>query len=489
MKLRQQVLLAASLAMVAIWPTWLPLFRVWGASDNYQHGPLVALIGLVWLYRASDRADSRAADPLLRGVTWQPAALLALALALWLVAYKANVEIGKQAVAPVIIWLAVATASGWRAAATVSAPVLYLYFAIPVWDLLVPLLQWMTVAVAEGTLGLAGVPVRIEGVLITIPEGSFVVLEACSGERYLIVTLAAAALIAAGGSMDRRRTALYLALAGAIAILANWVRVITIIVAGHVTNMTSYLVAREHLSLGWAVFAALIVVVSVLGRKLSPDPDPVPAQRGGSRAAGAQGIPGRLAATAAVLCLPTLAILWLGNSRMTFDTPAQVLVPQGGSGWHGPVASSQRWLPDFPGATRHGLVAFESDGGMRVETYWAVYGRQDQGAKLVYYANSLTGKGWLTLSRSDSHRMLNGRNVTMRTLLTQVPGGARWLIDYYYVVNDVHVSREWGAQLLYGLLSWTHPTSSAVIAAAVECGPSCDAADRTLAQYWASSAS
>src|SRR5262249_43373414 len=153
---------------------------------------IVALIALVWLVRAS-RRDTAAP----RGALWRPALLLFLAVCAWLLAYKANVELGKQLITPVIIWLAIATAAGWQAALAVEAPVLFFYFAIPVWDLLVPLLQWMTVSIAQGLLSIAGVPVRIEGLLITIPEGSFVVLESCSGERYLIVALAAAALIAA----------------------------------------------------------------------------------------------------------------------------------------------------------------------------------------------------------------------------------------------------------------------------------------------------
>lgn len=492
MKLRHQILLAAALAAVGLWPTWPPLLRVWLDSDDYHHGPLVALIALVWLVRAARRAESRpgAAQP---GARWQPAALLVLTLAAWLIAYKANVELGKQLVAPVIIWLAIATAAGWRAAAAIDAPLLYLYFAIPVWSLIVPLLQSMTVFVAEGVLGLAGVPVRIEGVLITIPEGSFVVLEACSGERYLIVTLTAAALIAAAESMPRTRVLLYMALTAGIAIAANWVRVVTIIVAGHVTNMTSYLVAREHVSLGWGLFAVLMLVVPILGRRLSAGQSPAVARAPRSdiqpNPAGPVNLAG-LAIAAALLCIPSLALLWLSDPRMaTSGAPASVALPHAGLGWHGPVAASQRWQPTFPGASRQELASFESDGGTRVEAYSAVYGPQHSGAKLIYYSNRLTGKGWLTLSAHSSQRVLAGHRVTVRTLLTQAPGGTRWLIDYFYMVDDVRVTRDWGAQLLYGLLSWTHPAPSAVVAVATECRSSCEDADRTLTQYWANSAS
>jgi EpsI family protein len=480
MKVPQHALIAAFLAIAAIWPTWPPLLRVWSETQDYGQGPLVALIVLVWLVRASARMASEVDTA---RASSRPAALLAAALAAWLIAYKANVEIGKQAIAPLIIWLSVATAVGWRAALRVGTPLLYLYFAIPVWDLLVPLLQWMTVSVSEGVLGLAGIPVHIDGFLIRIPEGSFIVLEACSGERYLIVTLAAAALIAAAGSIGWRRTAVYLAMSAGIAIVANWIRVIVIIVSGHVTNMHSYLVAREHVSFGWAIFLVVIVLVSVLGRRLSPENPAHAARTGVAASAG----PARLVTAAALLCIPSLAILWISHSRTSSGAQA-VAVPRAGTGWHA-VAASQRWLPTFLGSSRHELAALESDGGVRVETYWALYGTQGLDAKLIYYSNSLASKGWLRLSLSSSRRTLEGRPVTMRTLLTQAPGGKRWLIDYYYVVDDVRVTHAWGAQLLYGLLSWLHPTSSAVIAAAAQCGSSCEPAQQALSNYWASAAS
>jgi hypothetical protein len=58
MKVPQHALIAAFLAIAAIWPTWPPLLRVWSETQDYGQGPLVALIVLVWLVRASARMAS-----------------------------------------------------------------------------------------------------------------------------------------------------------------------------------------------------------------------------------------------------------------------------------------------------------------------------------------------------------------------------------------------------------------------------------------------
>lgn len=504
MSLRYRALLAAGVAIAALWSTWPPLIDLWIRSTDYEHGPLVCLIALVWMVRASAKLDAAPQRPLPRALhkveSWLPALLLATTLGVWLIASRANVEIGKQALAPVVLWLAVATASGWRGARALTAPILYFYVAIPVWEQIVPLLQWMAVAVVHASFGLAGVPVRIDGILITIPEGSFIVLEGCSGKRYLIVALATAGLLAAVYSMGWRHTLRYLGLTAALALVANWIRVMIVIAAGHLTNMTSYLVTHEHFSLGWAIFAVLLGAVWWLGRKLEQPVAEMQADRNAAtvtapeiqvRAASTVTTP-RLGATGllvslGLLCVPALAVLSAPRWPMKPQVPASVAMPRAGAGWRGPLPASGQWLPSFSGAASESRAVFESDAGVRVETYWAAYGRQTAATKLIGYSNTLANNRWLTLERFSSLRPMAKRAIRVRTLLLQTTSGSRWMVDYYYVVGSVSVTQEWEAQVLYGALSWIHPAPSAVIAVAAPCGLSCASAVQALTAFWAAS--
>ena len=475
--------LAAACAAVAIWPTWAPLARVWHEAADYRQGPFIVIACGIWLVLAAHRSGETAArSPGER--LWQPLLLLALALAGWLIAYRANIEIGKQVLVPPILWLAIACTAGWRMALSATGPIAFLYFAIPIWEQLVPLLQWLAVSVASGVMALMGVRVHIDGILVTIPEGSFIVQDACSGKRYLVVALAVASMVAAANHLGWRRTLRYLGITIGMALVVNWVRIIIVIYAGHVTHMQSYLVAREHVSLGYAMFAVLLYAVVRIGLRLgrapsgasvaSSEPKPPPPLH-----------PRRLAMTAVLLCLPSLAFLEVAHSETSAPAVAVIPVPHAGAGWHGPLAASEAWLPDFTGSPAVSRAAYESDAGLRVDTYWAAYGRQEPESELIHYSNRLTNPKWLLLSRSPTQRRLRDHaDLSVRTLLAQTWGGSRWLIDYYYVVGGVQVTQDWAAQLLYGVLSWGHPTPSGVIAVAASCTPDCATAERALNAYW-----
>ena len=100
--------------------------------------------------------------------------LVAIALLVWAIAYRANSELMQQMLLPGHRDLAVYAAIGAASRAGVwLAPIAYLYFAIPLWEQLLPFLQWLTTTVAETVLGVMGVPTQVEGHHVTIPEGHF----------------------------------------------------------------------------------------------------------------------------------------------------------------------------------------------------------------------------------------------------------------------------------------------------------------------------
>ena len=473
-----QALFMVAAAVAAIWPTWPPLVQVWRDTADYNHGPLVAVISVAWLVRSAFKISAGS-----REASWLPAALLAVALCAWLVTFKANVESGKQALAPLILWLAVASGGGWRAAGSVAPPLFFLYFAIPVWELLVPVLQAMTVAASQAALGLAGVPVRIDGILVTIPEGSFIVQEGCSGKKYLIVALAFGVLLAAMNSLPRRRALGYLTACAALALIANWIRVIIIIVAGHVTNMKHHFVTVEHASLGWAIFIVLLIVIWLInGRFRGPMEE---ASKLASRPRpNADPFQSRTLVTAiALLCVCAIATA----ASAQLHAPSQsvpAVAPSPPAAWR-PLLPTPDWLPQFIGASIQTRSAFESDAGDRVETYWATYTIQRPDAELIHYANRVYAERWSTLGSSRSERSLrDGRSVEVRRLIAQSPSGSRWVIEYFYLVGHSATTREWMAQLLFGVRSWVRPTPASVVAAAVRCPGSCEAAERVLPAYW-----
>ena len=400
----RRALLVTVVAAAATWPTWGPLAHTWSTTTDYSHGPLVLLITLAWLVHAARTID----DVDIAG-NWKRVAVLygslGLCLGAWLIAYKANVELGKQLLAPLIVWLAIACAAGRDAAVKLAAPIFYFYFASPVWELIVPLLQAITVAVTQLLLGAMGIPVRIDGVLVTIPEGSFIVQEGCSGKRYLIVALAMAFVLAPLLNMPRRKGLAYVALAGGLALLANWIRVIVVIYAGHATNMRHYFVAREHASLGWAIFIVLLGGVCAIGwRFRGPVRKPAPRAAPDTPTSATQGLTAQpalgsglyrkqtagLFGTLACLCIPPLAIGLrpaAAASELGLETSVRTRAP----GWTGPTPPTGLWDPQFQGAATHTLDAFHAADGRWLEVYVATYPVQNVAAKLINYYNRIEG--------------------------------------------------------------------------------------------------
>src|SRR5262249_36630046 len=213
------------------------------------------------------------------------------------------------------------------------------------------------------------------------------------------------------------------------------------------------------------------------------DPETEPDERSAERAPSASASPG-LAVACALLGVPVLAVLWSGRAGANTPVRGEIEIPRAGQGWQGPLTPSRRWAPEFAGASLQQRAAFQSEAGLRVETYRASYASQRAGAKLIYYSNRLGNTDWLELSRSPSRRALRTGTLAVRTLLEQTPDGSRWLIDYYYVVDGVEATREWAAQLLYGVFSWGKPGPSGVVAVAAACLGGCDSAERALQAYW-----
>jgi len=258
----------ACLTALIYWPSTVFLYKRWSASvsdtDTYSHGWLILLIciGLVVRVRRDLAAVPVRPSP--------PAAVaLAAAIVVWLVTYHASVEGLQVPLQPLIFWLAVSTAFGAAVGRVLLFPVAYVYFAEPVWY--GTQLQHLTVLVTRGLLALTGPTATIVGDVIRLPNGTFVIEEGCSGLHFMIVGLAVAALY---GEQQRDSWPVrlrQLALMAGLALLANWVRVYTVIEAGYLTDMQSYLVRVSHYGFGWCVFAVALFVFFWLASRLTPE--------------------------------------------------------------------------------------------------------------------------------------------------------------------------------------------------------------------------
>ncbi|MGD9597461.1 MAG: exosortase [Steroidobacteraceae bacterium] len=482
------VVALAAIAVAVLWPSVTSLAASWRDIHDYQHGYLIALVAAAWLALVARRRWSAPARPSLAGLS-----VLAALLFGWIVALTSNSLIAHQLLFPAVLWAAIWAACGWVAARAAIAPVTYLYFATPVWEYTLPILQQLSVYVTETSLAWLGVSAQVHEFTVHIPNGTFQIVEGCSGKRYFMVTLAVAVLAAAVNRLRGRRALVFVLIAGALALIANWIRIVIVIYAGYVTDMQSYLVAVEHLTLGNVIFVVLLLTVFALARWMSGGLPQAPRRaHGAGRAAASVAAPAPRAMPRWSTALPLvlLCLVWVITSSRAGEPggdAAPGAFPLATSQWQGPLPAGAVWAPAFGGVVGERRAAYLSTAGMdagTVEIYIGTYGAQQQGRELVQYGNTLLAPGTWHRAWPYVTQTLPSRGPALATFEAQSADGARWLLAYLYDVGGWHTNNPALAQLAYGLRSIRRPAPSGVVALAVRCRDDCAAARARAGAFW-----
>ncbi len=470
--------LAVAVALI-YWPSTVFLYGKWtnNGERTYTHGALILLICIALVVRARRElvaAPARASPA--------AGAALVLVIVAWLVGYRASIEGLEVPLQPLIFWLAVFAAFGWGVARVLLFPVGYLYFAEPIWY--GGPLQHLTVRVMSVALAVTGPPAVIVGDVIHIPNGTFLIEEGCSGLHFMIVGLAVAALY---GEQQRDPWPLrlrQLALMALLALLANWIRVYTVIEAGYLTDMQSYLVRVSHYGFGWCVFAVALAIffwlAPRLGRPATPQarpaaPGPEPAGPPRRRAE----LIGVLGALALLIVVPLLHSLVRGSrAAPPLADPAASLRPE--PPWHTvPVDVRSAWLPVFAGADELKRGAFGNANDATIEVLGVAYRAQRQGAELVGETSSVTGDRL----EVRNEEVIPSRVGAFRESEVSDPAGARSLIWWRYQIDGRNLVNPLSQQLWFGLNSLVGQPPAALIALRAPCRGDCASARDTLQTF------
>ncbi len=459
------VILAACVA--AFWPSFEVLLRYWNDTRamGMTHGWLIAAIVLWLLWR--ERRVGGAATP-----CWPCLAAMLVLWFAWLVALRAGLQIIHLLLLPPIAWLAIAGATGTTTARRFTYPLGYFYFAIPLWGSITPPLQWLTVYAVRFMLRATGVPAYFQGNVVQIPGGHFEIVGGCSGLHYFLVSLAVASLYSHIHRDPPRRHLAIVAIAGVAAILLNWVRVYTVIVSGHLTDMQSFLVRVDHYWFGWVLFGVAMTIALWIASRILPAVEPVAANTAAAQPAAGLRWPG-VATVIGVLAVLALSVQVTGRAASAATAP-DVAGPLLAAGFLQPENKSvpgteliksvpgTYFQPKFKGATQefHGTTA---DGTMPV--YVGVYASQRQGAELGYYRNSITGQ--------QLRELASGRRDGMAWTRAEDREENRWLIVSVYSVGGRTFADRTIAQVYYALRSIGGAVPSAVIGVAARCDADC----------------
>lgn len=436
----------ACLLSIAAFPdVWASMVRVWSNSETFAHG-FIALPCAAWmLWRRSDDWSL-----LPQRVFWPAAAAIVGCGLVWLVGRLGGVssleQIGAVALIPAMMLLLV----GPAVTRSLSFPLAFLFFAVPIGEFLTPRMMDYTADATVAALRWTGIPVFREGLHFSLPTGRWSVVEACSGLRYLIASLALGVLYA----YLQFRTLLYrlafVALSIIVPIVANWVRAYGIVLLGHLSDMR-IATGADHLIYGWIFFGFVMALLFWIGSRWR-EPEQASAGDGMRLSASASNLPGapitasnaRLLAGAALTIVAALIWRPLSAGMLDATEPIDAVTPLSAPLAAFPVADDLAFRPQYKDAAEtFEATRLVQEAPVGVHAFY--YARQHETREMIYSGHAVV--------RVDDFRWPIASKAAQRTPWGEVmayrlgsSGSEQLLVWHWYAIGDTQTASEYRAK-------------------------------------------
>ncbi|NML14403.1 exosortase A [Azohydromonas caseinilytica] len=365
--------------------TGLAMVGIWARSETFTHAFTVPPISLWLIWRR--RALLAQMTP--RPVPWLLLPMVLVALA-WLLGQLATVNAVTQFALVALLVLSVPAVLGWEVARAIQFPLLFLFFAVPFGEFLMPLFMDWTADFTVWALRLSGIPVLREGLQFTIPSGHWSVEAACSGIRYLMASLMVGVLFAYLNYTSMLRRWLFVGISILVPIVANWVRAYLIVLVGHLSG-NELATGADHLVYGWVFFGIVILVMLAIGAYWS-QPEGAPAAVAPPPPGMSPRSVGMASTLAAAAALAVLALPHGLLARVQGEAPASLhgleTLAAPAAGWAPAAQPPSDWRNAFLNPTQQLQRSYARDGQV-VGLQLAYYGSETADSKLVSSTNAL----------------------------------------------------------------------------------------------------
>lgn len=397
--------------------TGIAMVTIWARSETFTHAFLVPPIVLWLVWRQRRRLAEQTPQPA-PGIVL---GLLACVAFGWLLGDLVAVNAITQLALVSMMVLVIPALLGWPVTRLILFPLGFLYFAVPIGEFVMPQLMLWTADFTIAGLRMSGVPVYREGLQFVIPSGSWSVIEACSGVRYLIASLTIGTLFAYLNYRSTKRRILFVLISIVVPIVANWMRAYMIVMLANLSG-NRLAVGVDHLIYGWLFFGFVIMVMFTIGiRWAEPDaPDGLPDSERSMQSRPPPFSRATLwsvaACFAALVALPQIALWAIDHTEG--DAQVSLTAPQSlAGGWHAVPAIGAVFKPAFHNPSAEINTSY-ADQGLTVGLYVGYYRRQDYDRKLVSSNNVLVpskDRQWAQVASSNRAIEMGGHAVSVRS--------------------------------------------------------------------------
>jgi EpsI family protein len=236
-----------------------------------------------------------------------------------------------------------------------------------------------------------------------------------------------------------------------IPIMANWLRVTIVVLAGELTAMQHPLV-HSHITFGWILFGSLILPACWFGARFSDI-----GRRDVQTKAATEDEPGIerrfgivTAATIAAMTVGPSYAQWIYHTATGPTSARPLTLPDGLGEWVTVTSVGTSWKPAFDGVSREAQATYER-GGKYIHLYVADYDNpQSQGHELVAQMNSIANKSRWRIVDSSRRKWDGVSGVKMTVGESEIASGIgdRLLVWYWYRIAGRFTSDPYVAKLL-----------------------------------------
>lgn len=232
---------------------------IWYISEIFNHCFFAIPISLYLIWEKKEEINWHH-----RQISLLATPFIFLQVVLYVIGIAGDIQLFQHAamfsLLPTLIWFFLGNKIAWQ----IVFPLFFMLFAIPFGEELIPFLQEITADMAVVMVSWTGIPLYRSGLFLEIPQGRFLVAEACSGVSFLIASIVLGNLYAYMSLQGIKTRAAFVLLSLVFPIIANAIRVFGIIVIGYASDM-KHAVGADHLIYGWFFFAFVIVCLLGLG--------------------------------------------------------------------------------------------------------------------------------------------------------------------------------------------------------------------------------
>lgn len=424
--------------LVAFSSSFSKLANIWQQSNTYGHGFLILPVAL-WLINRKKN--------LLAQVNAQPSILalfvLGLASTFWFVSVLSYINVIEQFALFSLFVILTWAFFGWKVVLSLKFPLAFIYFSIPIGDFLIPYLQFVTADISVYMISILGIPVFRDGMYIQIPNGNFVVAEACSGIRFLISTITIGTLYSYLNFTKLYKQILFVIICCVVAILGNGLRAFLMILIGHLSDMQAA-VGFDHLVYGWVFFSIIMAAIFVIGHYMT-DPDNSSENVILENAKqGQQKFPSLVFIVVALLLLclgPLLKYKYEHNVMVLNESYAVPDLSSSQNSIYSLAKFNKNWLPTFPEADEIYTSVLTPT---TVDVFIAKYKVENDSKEIISYKNRFFDANQWTLKRMSTNELVaaNGNKIPYNSLtIVNLNGDERKLRVVYKVSNTLSANK------------------------------------------------